>query len=139
MPRFTHLLDTSALLTHFFDEGGADDVAELWRDGANHLAVSVLSIPELETRLRLELGGAEDVDEVSELYFGELTTPVAIDRKVAEEAARLRIASPARLPLVDACIAACARVHGCLLVHKDPHFSALPPDLVRQHRLDGRR
>ena len=45
------------------------------------------------------------------------------------------ILTPSRLPLVDACIAACAGKHHCVLVHRDPHMDALPRAAVRQMRL----
>ena len=41
-------------------------------------------------------------------------------------AAELKATYP--LSLADAWIAACARLHGALLVHKDPEFGTLPID-----------
>ncbi len=90
MSEITHLLDTSAILAHYFDEPGAD------------------------------------------AYLGELTVCFPVDRTVAEMARQIRAATPQRLPLVDALIAATARAAGAILVHKDPHMARIPAGLVKQ-------
>lgn len=135
MARVTHLLDTSAILAHYFDEPGATEVDAIWQQPENKPAISVLTIPELKTRLCEEITDTEEVDRAFDLYVNQLTTGIPIDRAVADEATRLRESTPSRLPLVDACIAACATTHHCLLVHRDPHMDALPKAAVRQLRL----
>lgn len=135
MARITHLLDTSALLAHYFDEPGAAEVDAIWQESDNKPAICVLSVPELKTRLREEVDDADEADRAFDLYVNQLTSSVSVDRAVADEAARLRELSPARLPLVDACIAGCASQHGCILVHRDPHLDALSAEAVRQLRL----
>jgi predicted nucleic acid-binding protein len=135
MAQITHLLDTSAVLAHYFGESGAIEVDAIWQQPDSKPGLCVLSIPELKTRLAEEVDDTDEVDRVFQLYANELTSCVPVDRAVADEAARLRDSSPKRLPLVDACIAACAAHHGCPLVHRDPHLDALPTDAVRQLRL----
>ena len=138
MASYTHLLDTSALLAHYFDEEGAEEVDAIWQDPANKPVICVLSIAELRTRLLAEVSSVEEVERVYDLYVNELTASVPVDRTVAEEASRLRESTQRRLPLVDACIAGCAKLHGCLLVHRDPHMDQLPKSAVLQMRLPDR-
>ena len=134
MAVITHILDTSAILAHYFDEPGAAEVDAIWQDKKNKTAVCVLTVAELKTRLHAEVDDRAEVRRVFKLYVDELTTSVPVDRAVADEAASLRESSPSRLPLVDACIAACAKQQHCILVHRDPHFAQLPKT-VRQLRL----
>lgn len=135
MAAITHLLDTSAILAHYFDEPGSQLVDAIWQDRANKPAICVLTIPELRTRLSEELNDPVEADRVCDLYVNLLTVSIPVDRAAAEEAAELRAAAPPRLPLVDACIAACAALHGAILVHADRHMNSLPANRVRQLRL----
>ena len=135
MPVITHILDTSALLAHYFDEPGAAEVNAIWHQPENRPAICVLSIPELKTRLRAEVSDIAEADHVFDLYVNQLTISVPVDREVADEAALLRESSASRLPLVDSCIAACAKRHNCLLVHRDPHMDLLSAQDIRQLRL----
>jgi predicted nucleic acid-binding protein len=138
MARYTHLLDTSALLAHYFDEAGAAEVDAIWQDPANEPAICVLTIAELRSRLLVELSDREEVERVVDLYVDQLTTCLAVDRQIAEEAARLRERSRRRLPLVDACIAGSAKVHQCVLVHRDPHMDQISATDLAQLRLPDR-
>lgn len=135
MAAVTHLLDTSAILAHYFDEPGAAEVNAIWQRRDNKVGICALTIPELRTRLREELDDREEAQRAFELYVDQLTTSVPVDRSAAHEAAQLRESSPSRLPLVDACIAGCAKQHNCVLVHCDPHMDQLPARAVRQLRL----
>lgn len=125
MPGYSHLLDTSALLAHYFDEAGAAEVDAIWQDPASRPAICVLTLAELRTRLSIEIESTDEIDRVYDLYANQLTACVPVDRRTAELAARLRDEAEHRLPLVDACIAACARLHDCPLVHRDPHLDSL--------------
>lgn len=138
MASYTHLLDTSALLAHYFGEAGAAEVNAIWQDPANKPAICVLSIAELRTRLLTEISSVEEVERVYDLYVNQLTASVPVDRRVAEEASRLRESAQRRLPLVDACIAGCAKLYDCLLVHRDPHMDQLPESALLQIRLPDR-
>jgi predicted nucleic acid-binding protein len=131
----SHLLDTSAILAHYFDEPGAAEVNAVWQQKSNKPAIRVLTIPELRTRLEAEGADPAEAERAFDLYVNQLTTCLPVDRASAEDAVRLRRLSPSRLPLVHACIAGCARRHDCLLVHRDPHMDQLPADAVKQLRL----
>lgn len=134
----THLLDTSAILAHYFDEPGAAEVDALWQTPGNRMGLCVLSLPEMKTRLQEEVPDPEEVERVFRLYTDELTTTVPVSRAVAEEAIRIRESAPRRVPLVDSIVAACARTQSALLVHRDPHLASIPDTLVQQVRLPGR-
>lgn len=132
MSAVTHILDTSALLAHYFDEPGAEVVQKLWEVKGHKLGISAVTVPELRGRLGQEVASAKDAEYAAEAYLGELTTCLPVDRAVAELAWHLRAVSPQRLPLVDALIAATARAAGAILVHKDPHMAQIPKALVKQ-------
>lgn len=124
----TFLLDTSALLAHFRGEPGAIRVQELFENSENSFLIASISITEFSRRM-FELGAAEkDITEALEAYVRLLSDVVAVDRVIARSAFILGRQSRARLPLADALIAACAQSRGAILVHRDPHFEALPSD-----------
>jgi len=131
----THVLDTSALLAHFFDEPGAEIVEGLWARGSALPGISVLTAAELRIRLSSELTENPATDSAISRYLNELTVNLPVDRAVAECAWELETAASGRLPLVDAIIAATARSIGATLVHRDPHLRAIPEGLLAQIEL----
>ena len=135
MSRISHVLDTSALLAHYFNEPGAEVIQKLWSDESFRLAISAVTIAELKGRLYQEITDDGESAKAADAYLNELTICLPVDRATAELAWQLRQASPHRLPLVDALIAATARAADAILVHKDPHMSQIPPGLVRQIEL----
>jgi predicted nucleic acid-binding protein len=60
-----------------------------------------------------------------------------VDEAVVLRAIALREAASARLPTIDALIAATAAHHSATLVHRDPHFLAIGEEGVRQLLLVG--
>ena len=134
----THLLDTSALLAHYFDEAGAEEVESLWQALDHRIALCVITLPEFKSRLRHEIADLEEVEQAYRLYADHLTTQVPVDRQVAELAAEIRGVAASRVPLVDAIIAGCARHSDAVLVHRDPHMDAIPAGFVKQLRLPDR-
>ncbi len=139
MNRVSHVLDTSALLAHYFDEPGAALLDVLWADESNRLAISAVTVAELKGRLRHEITDDAEAMNAADAYLNELTTCLPVDRATAEMAWQLQQAAPNRLPLVDALIAATARVLGAVLVHKDSHMSQIPSGLVQQVALPENR
>jgi predicted nucleic acid-binding protein len=132
MSRISHVLDTSALLAHYFDEPGAELVEKLWGDESARVAISAVTVAELKGRLHQEVSDDAEAAAAADTYLNELTICLPVDRATAELAWQLRLAAPDRLPLVDAIIAATARAAGAILVHKDPHMARIPADLVQQ-------
>jgi predicted nucleic acid-binding protein len=133
----SHVLDTSAILAHYFNEPGAEVVGHLWSDESSRIAISAVTIAELKGRLFQEITDETEATKAVDVYLNELTTCLPVDRATAELAWQMRQVSPGRLPLVDALIAATARSAGAILVHKDPHMSQIPEALVQQISLSG--
>ena len=122
----THLLDTSAILAHFLDEPGADEVESLLACGPSVVALAAPSWVELDTRLRELVSEVEERENVFLQYTVSLTTLLPVDAESCLAAIRLRNTAPGRLPLADALIAGVAEVAGLILVHRDPHFDTIP-------------
>ncbi len=132
----THLLDSSAFFAFFFDEPGRERVEALFHDRSVSVGISALTAVELWARLRA--GGREkafDMEWNEHLPLFERV--VEADLPLCLKAIELRRASRARLPVIDAVIAAGAAATGAVLVHRDPHFAAIPANL-KQERLPGR-
>jgi len=128
----THVLDTSALLAHYFDEPGADVVEQLWATGSARPGVSAVTVAELRHRLDEEMSDSGEAREAADAYLNELTVCLPVDRMVAEFAWQLKEAIAERIPLADALIAATARAAGAVLVHRNPHFERIPHTVVDQ-------
>jgi predicted nucleic acid-binding protein len=140
LSRISHVLDTSAILAHYFNEPGAEVVGHLWSDESSRIAISAVTIAELKGRLSLEITDETEAAHAVDVYLNQLTTCLPVDRATAELAWQLRQVSHRRLPLVDALIAATARSADAILVHKDPHMSQIPAALVEQiSLLDDKR
>lgn len=132
MKAVTHVLDTSAILAHYFDEPGAALVEELWQDTGSRIGICVVTLPELKGRLAAEVADRQEVERAFSQYVDDLTTSLIVDRETAESALLLRESADTRLPLIDALIAGCARVRSAVLVHRDPHMSSIPQEMVTQ-------
>lgn len=132
------LLDTSALLTHFLDEPGADIVEGHLALGMDHAHVAAPTVAELERRLADLLHDEVERDGILHQYCHQLCSVVTVDTAVAEASIRLRRQSPERLPMVDSLIAGCALLHGFVLVHRDAHLASIPKAILRHVSLPAR-
>ncbi len=132
MSAITHVLDTSALLAHYFDEPGADAVERLWTSRGPRPGICAITVAELRGRLEQEMSEAGEAKAAADAYLEELTVCLEVDRAVAELACHIRAATPHSIPLIDALIAATARAVGAVLVHKDPHMARIPTEIVKQ-------
>jgi predicted nucleic acid-binding protein len=132
----THFLDSSAFFAFFFGEPGGRRVEELFQDPSVSVGLSAVSAVEFWARLNAE--GREDVfDREWEQILPLFEFVVAADAAVCRKAVELRCGAAGRLPTVDAIIAASAAVNGAALVHRDPHFTAIPSELLNQELLPG--
>ena len=131
----THVLDTSALLAHYLREPGAEDVNVILARGPEETGVSLITLVELRGRLTELVADAMEAERAFRLYTETLTTTVPFTRATADAAMELRAATRPRLPLVDALIAASAKQHGAVLVHRDSHMGGIPTALVNQRML----
>lgn len=131
----THLLDTSGMLTLLFDERGADRVSEIIDDPATVVGISVLTLFEVMTAAFHRFGSAGSAGQVVAECVASVDRIVPVTEAVVRLAMELRQAGDARIATVDTLIAATAAHHGAILVHRDPHFAALPSGRPAQERL----
>ncbi len=130
----THLLDTSAFLAYYFGEPGMDRVRTLLANPEFSVGLCVVSATEFWGSLKAE--NQESAFENEWAACRELFVLVDVDEPAALKAAELRNAASARLPTVDSLIAACAANSQSVLVHRDPHFEAIPANLLKQEVLE---
>lgn len=129
------VLDTTALLAHYRGEPGAEKVQAVLEDGDRDVYLSALSVAEFARRL-VALGAAPADARTAALdYAGLAKETVAVDVAVAVRAFELGGSGAGRLPLADALIAATASILQAVLVHRDAHFDAVPPALLRTEKL----
>lgn len=131
----THLLDTSAILAHYLDEPGADQVSALLAGGPAFVALAAPSWPELARRLEELIDDPIEAARVHRHYTRDLCAFVPLDEPATLSAIRIQQACPVRLPLVDTLIAGCTAHANLTLVHRDPHFDAIPSKQLRALRL----
>jgi predicted nucleic acid-binding protein len=130
-----YLLDTSALLAHYRQEPGWEEVHDLFVTDSTELSIASVSLTEFGRRLQ-ELGASEaEVETTLASYQLLFTQVIAIDAAVAKAAFVIGHHTPHRLPLIDALIAACAQAWSAVLVHRDEHMRAIPEAVIRQHDL----
>ncbi len=116
-----YVLDTSALLTLWNDEEGADLVEDILRSGA-HVCVSFMSCMESRYRIWKNRGRAES-DEFAKYLDLLPLKRINITDAIFEKSIEIRAAKS--LSICDSWIAATAVAADAVLVHKDPEFEQL--------------
>lgn len=76
----THVLDTSALLAHYLEEPGMDEVGRLLSGHPGEIGLSFVSWLELAARLLEVAGNPAEAERAFRLYTDVLTTPLARGR-----------------------------------------------------------
>ena len=71
-------------------------------------------------------------------YRALLTEVVDVTETVRGEAIRLRTSATAHVAAMDVLIAASASLGNATLVHRDPHFTAIPTSLLKQEVLPAK-
>jgi predicted nucleic acid-binding protein len=133
----SYLLDSSALLAYYFGEAGGERVRDLLSDDSVVVGISVLTMGEFWSRLHAE--GWENVFPAEWQSISELLSEIhPVSLAVVAKSLELRSAATGRLPQVDALIAATALSLGATLVHRDPHFAAIPAELLKQETLSDK-
>ena len=134
----THLFDTSAALAMLLAESGGERVAAILDDPVNVVGISALTLFEVDTAVLHRTGSQEVADRmVAELRQG-VAEVVPVSESMVDLARQLRHEATARVATVDALIAATAAYRGAILVHRDPHFAALPVGRPMQEMLPGK-
>lgn len=127
-----YLLDTSALLAHHRQESGWEQVQAIFTEDGAEVVIASVTLTEFARRMR-ELGASEtEIRTILADYQMLFSAVVPVDGAVAWVAFELGCRTPERLPLVDALIAAAARLRGACLVHRDEHMAAIPAERVQQ-------
>ena len=124
-------LDTSALLTLWNDEPGADDVEKILRIKANRIIVSFMSYMECYYRIWRNCGR----EKGREIYAYLFTLPIEridLNEDILQYAAEIKASYS--LSVADSWIIATARFMDACLVHKDPEFLQVN-SFVRLHNL----
>jgi len=114
----SYVLDTSALLTFWNNEEGADIVERILRSGTR---VSVSFMSYMEGRYRIwKNTGKQESEEFSQ-YLNLLSLErIDITDQIFEKAIEIKATNS--LSVCDSWIIATAMVTGSVLVHKDPEF-----------------
>jgi predicted nucleic acid-binding protein len=127
-----YLLDISALIAHYRQEPGWEQVQAILDDSDAAVIVAGVTLTEFARRL-LELGANEtESRQILSDYQMLFSDIVPLDTAVAMAAFEIVCRAPRRLPLVDALIAAAAQAREACLVHRDSHMTAIPDEVVRQ-------
>ena len=130
-----YLFDTSAILAHHLGENGWQEVEQAFLQPDASFFICAITLVELNSRLT-ELG--EPLAERRKIlndYRSLISEILPLDEAVAVIAMHLREIAKPRLPLSDALIAACAKQRQATLVHRNPHFLALPQNYLQQIQL----
>ena len=113
MEPVTHVLDTSALLAHAFQEPGWERVRQLLNDETAVLGLPSPVLFEFQVRLQEQGVLAQHPATVAE-YEALFDVSIPVDNIVAGAAFELKRDTPERLPAIDALIAACAKAHDAI-------------------------
>lgn len=110
-------------------------MADLLAMGPEKVFMAAPSWVELDRRLKMLIADAIERERIFRNYTQDLCGLVILDQSATLAAIRIQAGSIQRLPLVDALIAGCASVANLTLVHRDPHFDAVPKILLKTLRL----
>lgn len=131
----TYLLDSSAALADIFGEPGTDRVRQLVDDPLTVVGISVLTLYEAYTAVLHRTGSEEQSREAVAILRAAMHEVVPVTEEIVDLAMELRQAATARIATADCIIGATAAYHGATLVHRDPHFAALPAGRLAQETL----
>ena len=129
------MMDTSAILAHYGNEPGRNVVDGLLAGAGGETALCVVSLIEIDSALRSKGVGDDERRRMMVIYENAVSRLLPVERRGGSEAMDIKAAARPRLPAMDALIAGCAKAHGATLVHKDPHFDAIPAGMIRALRL----
>lgn len=128
----THVLDTSALIAHYQEEPGFEEVENIVADPSNRVVISSVTWLEFRVRLHQLCPDQDERNRSTDIYRALLGLGIPADDSIVSRAYQLRQTSAERLPNMDALIAATAAEYGAILVHRDPHMAGIPTSAVAQ-------
>ena len=124
-----YVLDTSAIVAFTDQEEGADEVERLLdaaRVSACRVEACAISLMELYY-VALQEKGEDEAAKLLALVKSWPVTWVYPDERTLLQAGKIKAAY--RLSVVDAIIAAVAKLRHATLIHKDPELAALHPEV----------
>ena len=130
-PKF--LLDTSAIITYFAGEDGADIIKDLLERSINDKALILIPfVARIEFYYINYKKTGEDTANQRYVYLSNL--PVGFIDSISEPYVIQtgRIKAQYQISLADAMIASCAIIENAILVHKDPEFLLLEKEIKLQ-------
>jgi predicted nucleic acid-binding protein len=133
-----YLFDTSALLAHYRHETGWEEIQRIFEEEKAEIFLSSVSLTEFARRLNGLGASNEDIEQTLSDYEMLFSAIISIDHSIARVAYPIGQASEARLPLIDALIAAAAQRHDAILVHRDRHMAGIPKTVLDQRYLQNK-
>lgn len=127
-----YLLDTSAILSHFQGEKGAEQVNALFQNSKTEIIVSVLSKVEFIRKVKEVESDFKEVCRIWGEYSLLWSEMVPVDEKVTESSLEIFDKMNTRIPMIDSLIAGSARSKKAILVHRDQHLLGIPSTLLEQ-------
>ena len=127
-----YLLDTSAILSHFQGEKGAEQVNALFENSKTEIFVSILSKVEFIRKVKEVEVDLNEVRRIWKEYSLLWSEVIPVDEKVTESSVEIFDQMNARIPMIDSLIAASAHSKKAILVHRDQHLLGIPSTLVEQ-------
>jgi predicted nucleic acid-binding protein len=131
----THVFDTSAILAHYFDEPGAEQVNAMLADTSLEIGLSAISLIELKTRIASKVPDKNEARRAYRLYAEELLAAIPVTREIVASSEAIIQQSACELNLHQVIAAATARSQGAVLVHREANLRSIPSTLVQQHAL----
>lgn len=127
-----YVLDTSVILTLTDQEAGEDEVEYILNIArAVECQIEVCSISLMELAyIRLREQGEDDAAQLVALVKSWPIVWIYPDEKIWPQAAKLKAFHC--LSLADALIAAVAKLHDAILVHKDPEFETFAKSVSKK-------
>lgn len=115
------VLDTSALLTYWNDEKGADEVEKILRSGLSTAKVYISFMTLMEAKYQLlRRVGRSSVEEFERMVRSLPIVRIDVTDPILNHASEIKATT--KLSLADSWIIATAVETGAALVHKDPEF-----------------
>jgi len=129
-----YVLDTSAIFAYLEDEEGADYIESLLEQAEKGSAEVLLSFITLAEVVYITLQESSEVKALQRLSLMKALSIGIIESSEKLSIAAARLKASHKISLADSYIAALAKNHKGILVHKDPEYDNLG-QMVSVHRL----
>ena len=128
------VLDTSAVVCIVEEEPGWLVAQEKIRE-FDQVLISALTIAEYARRCISRGKSVEQTKLAIDSVLVMVDEVIAVDEQIARRMLTVVKQATARVPIIDAIIAATAVQHGAVLLHRDAHFRNIPQTMLHQEEL----